>query len=188
MGDRAGAPLLAALDTLTDQARRDAARILSAASGSSSGLVTALPGAPSTRLSDADFVLARRQLLGPGTAATIANQPCPYGATDAGHSDHAMACKQTAEMALLCHHILGLCLATCHLSCRVRYQCRTKLQQLTSSGPMWLSSRLETGRRTRHLARWTDLSSGLRCHTPGCRVVLIRCVTTGWVCSRQGRD
>ena len=73
----------------------------SAASGPSSGWVTALPGAPSTRLSDADFVLASRHLLGLGTATTIATQLCPCGAIDVEHSDHAMTCKQTAGMATL---------------------------------------------------------------------------------------
>ena len=105
VGDRKGASFLAAFDTSTDQGRRGAARMLSAASGPSSGWATALPGAPSTRLSDAEFVLTGRHLLGPGTATTIATQPCPCGAIDAEHSDHAMACKQTARMATLRHDI-----------------------------------------------------------------------------------
>ena len=49
VGDREGASYLAAFDTSTDQGQRGAARMLSAASGPSSGWVTALPGAPSTR-------------------------------------------------------------------------------------------------------------------------------------------
>ena len=105
VGDREGASFLAAFDTSTDQGQRGAARMLSAASGPSAGWVTALPGAPSTRLSDADFVLAGRHLFGLGTATTIATQPCPCGARDAEHSDHAMACKQTAGMATLRHDI-----------------------------------------------------------------------------------
>ena len=105
VGDREGASFLAAFDTSIDEGRRGAARMLSAASGPSSGWVTALPGAPSTRLSEADFVLAGRHLLGLGTATTIATQPCPCGARDAEHSDHAMACKQTAGMATLRHNI-----------------------------------------------------------------------------------
>ena len=65
--------------------------------------MTALLGALSTRFSNADFVLAGRHLLGLGMATTIATQPCPRGATDDEHSDHAMACKQTAVMATLRH-------------------------------------------------------------------------------------
>ena len=105
VGDREGASFLAGFDTSTDQGQRGAARMLSAASGPSSGWVTALPGVPSTRLSDADFVLAGRHLFGLGTATVIATQPCPCGAIDAEHSDHAMACKQTARMATLRHDV-----------------------------------------------------------------------------------
>ena len=79
--------------------------MFSAASGPSSGCVTALASAPSTHISDADFVLAGRHLLGLGTASTIATQPCPCGVIDAEHSGHAMACKQTAGMATSRHDI-----------------------------------------------------------------------------------
>jgi hypothetical protein len=105
VGDRAGASFLAKFDTSTDQGRRGAARMLSVASGPSSGWITALPGAPSTRLSDGDFVLAGRHLFGLGVATTVAAQPCQCGVTDAEHCDHAMVCKLTAGMATLRHDI-----------------------------------------------------------------------------------
>ena len=79
--------------------------MLSAVSGPSSGWVTALPGAPSTRLGDGDLVLAGRQLLGLGVAITLATQPCQCCVTDAEHLDHAMVCKQTAGMATVRHDI-----------------------------------------------------------------------------------
>ena len=50
VGDCAGASILAAFDTSTDQGLQGTARMLSAASGPSSGWVTALPSASSTRL------------------------------------------------------------------------------------------------------------------------------------------
>ena len=106
MGDHAGASFLAAFGTSTDQGCWGAARMLSATSSPSSGWVTALPGALSTRLRDADFVLAGRHLLGLGMVTTT-TQPCPCITTDAGHSmeDHVMAYKQTAGMAILRHNI-----------------------------------------------------------------------------------
>ena len=67
--------------------------------------VTALLGDPSTRLSDGDVVLAGRHLLDLVVATTIATQPCHCGATDAEHSDHAMACKSIAVMATLHHDV-----------------------------------------------------------------------------------
>ena len=79
--------------------------MLSVASGPSSGWITALPGAPSTRLSDGDFVLAGRHLFGLGVATTVVTQPCQCGVTDAEHYDHAMVCKLTAGMSTLRHDI-----------------------------------------------------------------------------------
>ena len=79
--------------------------MLSAASGPSSGWVPALPGAQSILLSDGDFVLAGRHLLGLGVDTTIATQPCHCSATDAEHLDHTMACKLTAGMATLRYDI-----------------------------------------------------------------------------------
>ena len=52
VGDREGASFLAAFDTSPDQGRRGATRTLNAVSGPSSGWVTALPSAPSTRLKE----------------------------------------------------------------------------------------------------------------------------------------
>ena len=105
VGDCAGAYFLAAFDTSTDHGYRNATHMLRAESGPSSGWVTALPGAPSTLLSDGDFVLAGRHLLGIGMATTIATQPRQWGVTEAEHLGHAMVCKLTAAMAKLRHDI-----------------------------------------------------------------------------------
>ena len=128
VGRRAGAYFLAAFDTSADRGRRGAACMLSAASSPSAGWVTALLGALSTRLSNCDFVLASRFLLGLGMATTIATQPCPCSATDAEHLDHAMACKVIAGIGDVTLRYLIFRLASCHVSSRVCDQCRTKLQ------------------------------------------------------------
>ena len=103
--DRAGASFLAAFDTSTDQGRLDAARMLSAASGPSSGWVTALPGATSTRLGDGDAVFAGSHRLSLGVATSIVTQHILCGVTDDVNLNHAMVRKPTARMATLRHNV-----------------------------------------------------------------------------------
>lgn len=105
VGDREGEAFRASCDLTSDAGSRDAARLLSAAAGPASAWLTALPGASTTRLCDADFVSAGRHLLGLGVPVRVSAPPCLCGAGDAGRPDHAMVCKQTAGMATLRHDI-----------------------------------------------------------------------------------
>ena len=102
-GNRAAAAFLSVFDNETDEGRRGTARLLSAACGPASAWLTALQGAPSTRLGDEDFVYAARHLLGLGAPMDIADSACFCGASDAAHPDHAMACKLCAGMITLRH-------------------------------------------------------------------------------------
>ena len=75
--------------------------MLSAASGPSSGWVTALSSAPCKCLGDGPFVLAGKHLFGLGLATTVSTQPCQCRVTGAEHSDHERVKKLTAGMATL---------------------------------------------------------------------------------------
>ena len=103
VGDRAGAALLASFDISTAAGERGAARLRSAASGPAGAWLTALPGAPTTRLGDAAFTHAGQHLLGLGPQAAVAVAPCQCGAGSAAHADHAMVCSLTKGMAVLRH-------------------------------------------------------------------------------------
>ena len=101
--DRAGAAFLASFDANTHEGRRGVARMLSVATGPSMAWVTAFPGAATTQLGNADFVIAGRHLLGLGLPTHVPLPPCLCGAGDASSMDHAMVCKLQAKMAALRH-------------------------------------------------------------------------------------
>jgi hypothetical protein len=105
VGDRAGAALLDDCDTNTVEGQRAAARLRSASTGPSSGWLTALPMTPALRLTNAEFVMAGRHLLGLGVPSPVDVPPCNCTAGDATTQDHALSCKHNAGQATVRHDI-----------------------------------------------------------------------------------
>jgi hypothetical protein len=105
VGDLAGEALLQSFDVTTPAGERGAARMRSAASGPAGAWLTALPGAPTTRLGDAAFVFAGQHLLGLGPQTAVAAPPCLCGAEGAANPDHAMVCALVKGMASLRHDL-----------------------------------------------------------------------------------
>ena len=103
VGDRVGAAFLAACDTATVEGQRAAARIRSAAAGPATAWITALPVTPGLRLSDAEFVMAGRHLLGLGAPTPVDIPPCDCTAGDLATPDHALSCNHNAGEATVRH-------------------------------------------------------------------------------------
>lgn len=105
VGDRAGADMLEACDTNTVEGQRDAARLRSASTGTSSGWLTALPVWSALRLTNAEFRMAARHRLGLGVPSLIDVPPCTCSAGDSTTPDHALSCKHNAGKAIVRHDI-----------------------------------------------------------------------------------
>ena len=192
VGDRAGAAFLAECDVETAEGEREAARIRSAANGPASAWITAVPAAFTTRLPDADFVMAGRHLLGLGVPTSIALRPCECGSPDSLLPDHAPACKCNAKHNTMRHN----------LKTSVWRRAMQDAGCATSLEPMYNS--LVTGDVDN--ARGGD--AGLRrgdilCAMPDGRVVVLDCVVThptaasyveraaretGWAAARAERE
>jgi hypothetical protein len=102
-GDAAGAAFLASFDLATDEGMRGAARVRSAASGTSAAWLTAVPTVPTLRLTDSDFVMAGRHRLGLGVPAPVGSPPCVCGAADSSKADHALSCRLNAGYNTMRH-------------------------------------------------------------------------------------
>lgn len=105
VGDRAGADMLEACDTNTVEGQRDAARLRSASTGTSSGWLTALPMWSALRLTNAEFRMAARHRLGLGVPSLIDIPPCTCSTGDSTTPDHALSCKHNAGKAIVRHDI-----------------------------------------------------------------------------------
>jgi hypothetical protein len=106
VGDRRGADFLESFDISTPEGQRGAARTRSAANGPAAAWITALPTVPSTRLSDPDFVMAGRHLLGLGVPTPVDTPPCGCEAPCSTNPDHPISCKANAGPAMLRHNSL----------------------------------------------------------------------------------
>ena len=104
VGDRLGAAFLEACDTTTADGRRAAARIRSASCGPASAWLTALPTAPTLRLSNGEFFAAGRHLLGLGVTTAVDVPPCHCTAGDSTTPDHALSCNRNAGEASMRHN------------------------------------------------------------------------------------
>ena len=76
-----------------------AARLLSASGAGASAWLTCLPSSRETRLSDDDFPLVVRHLLGLPPSEAITSLTCTCGEALAGHPDHFQWCKKFGKAA-----------------------------------------------------------------------------------------
>ena len=198
VGDQAGVAFLAecvmttAAGERNTAGEREAARIRSAANGPASAWITAVPVAITTRLPDADFVMAGRHLLGLGVPTSIALPPCECGSPDSLLPEHPPACKCNAGHNTMRHNL-------------VTSVWRRKMQQAgcaTSLEPMY--NGLVTGNAGN--ARGGDAGQrrgDILCVMPDGRVVVLDCVVThptaasyvkhasretGWAAARAERE
>ena len=111
--DRKAAEFLAGFGTATDWGKGNVARMHSVASGPSAAWLTALQGAPSTRLGDEAVVCGGRHLLGMGVPVRMVGRPCTCGAEAPARWDHYMVCRHTAGTRTIRHDIKVQ--AWCHL-------------------------------------------------------------------------
>jgi hypothetical protein len=140
LADRKAKALLDSCDCATVPGKRDAARLLSAASAPASAWLTATPG-PTTRLGDETFVMSGRHRLGLGVPTSVDAPPCLCGAGCASTPDHAMLCKNVAKMTQMRHDIVVsavrrvVCRASCPSSLEPSYRSLAARQQQQGAAP-----------------------------------------------------
>ena len=173
VGDQEGAAFLDACDTATVEGQRAAARIRSASCGPASAWLTALPTAPTLRLSDAEFLMAGRHLLGLGVPSSVDVPPCNCTAGDSTTLDHALSCNHNSGEAIVRHNDL---VSTWRLAL-----CRAGLS--SSREPLYnglaapVAQGAAGGRRGDILVPWPDG-----------RIRILDCVVTHPVASSYVRD
>ena len=202
VGDQAGAAFLAecvvetvnpdGTRTRVPAGEREAARIRSAATGPASAWITVVPAAFTTRLGDAEFVMAGRHLLGLGVPTSIALRPCECGAPDSLQPDHPLACKCNARIHTMRHNLKT---SVWRRAC-ADVGCATSLEPMYNSlvtGDTGDASGGDPGQRR----------GDILCVMPDGRVVVLDCVVThptaasyvekasretGWAAARAERE
>ena len=103
--DRKAADFLASFDAKTEWGMGNVARMHSVATGPSTAWLTALQGAPTTRLSDEAVVSGGRLQMGLGVPMQVVGRLCSCGASGPARWDHPMVCRHTAGMRTIRHDI-----------------------------------------------------------------------------------